>query len=365
MNRKTRPRDLIIHRAAFCIVFMLSCLLADFAQSQQKTSYTIATIERKPFAFKEEGEWTGFSIDLWKETAKIMAVKSDFVEAENFTELLELVKWSDADLAAANISVTLSREQSLDFSQSIFDAGMLIMMPIKREANVFAAIFTPSLFLWLGGAAVLLVIAANLIWLSERRHTDEFKTGYLQGVVNGLWWAVNVVTQAGFDIASPMTRTGRLLAFGLIVVGLFVVGAFVAQITASLTVGQIVNRVEGLQDLHGKRVGTTAGSSIADYLTTNSVRFEGYPSTTMLFEALREGELDAVVHDAPILAYYVAHEGRGQYETVGRIFNHEKYAFALPSGAPRREEIDRALLLLQENGTYDTLITKWFGEDYR
>ena len=338
---------------------------AEQTNAQTENSFTVATIERKPFSFKEDGAWTGFSIDLWSEVAKVAALRSEYVEADNFSDLLELVRWSDADVGVANISVTFSREQSLDFSQSIFDAGMLIMMPKAREANVFSAIFTPALFLWLGGAAVLLVIAANLIWLSERRHTEEFKTPYLKGVMNGLWWAVNVVTQAGFDIASPITRTGRLLAFALIIVGLFVVGAFVAQITASLTVGQIINRIEGVEDLHGQRVGTTAGSSIAKYLTANSVRFEGYPSTAALFAALENDELDAVVHDAPILAYFVANEGRGKFETVGRIFNHEKYAFAMPSGAARREEIDRALLLLHENGTYNALITKWFGEDYR
>lgn len=350
------------------LIALLATILSFGAEpslGQTKNTFSVATIERKPFAFKEDGVWTGFSIELWNEVASIMAVRSQFVEAENFPDLLEMAKWSDVDVAAANISVTFSREQSMDFSQAIFDAGMLIMMPSALEANVFSAIFTPALFLWLGGAAGLLFIAANLIWLIERRHTNEFNTGYLQGLTNGLWWALNVVTNAGFDIVSPITRGGRLLAFALIVVGLFVVGAFVAQITASLTVGQIVNRVEGISDLHGKRVGTTEGSSIAKYLNTHSVRFEGYPSTRALFDAIIAGELDAVVHDAPILAYFISTEGRGQFETVGRIFNHEKYAFALPSGALRREEIDRALLLLQENGTYDALIEKWFGEDYR
>ena len=84
-----------------------------------------------------------------------------------------------------------------------------------------------------------------------------------------------------------------------------------------------------------------------------------------MFEALEDGKIEAVVHDAPILAYYAQTTGKGRFETVGRIFNPEKYGFAMQSGNERTEEVNRALLKLREDGTYTALLEKWFGVEYQ
>ena len=352
-------------RCAFFLAIFAFSLSAWPVLAQQKTEFTVATIERKPFAFQNEEGWTGFSIDLWAEVAKEIAVTSNFEPVDKFGDLIDAVKWRDVDIAVANISITYAREQSMDFTQPIFDAGLMVLMPIQPSADIFSAILNRDLLLWIAGAIFLLFIAANLIWLVERREGEEFQTSWRKGVSRGLWWAVNVVTQAGFDIASPTTRAGRMLAFGLILLGLFVVGAFVAQITAALTVNQIVNQVDGYEDLYGKRVGTTSGSTSANFLTAQSIRYEGYDNIDDMFAALDSGEVDALVHDAPILAYWAETVGKGRFQTVGRVFNAEKYGFALPTNNDRIEEINRALLKLRENGTYDALIDKWFGADYQ
>ena len=51
------------------------------------------------------------------------------------------------------------------------------------------------------------------------------------------------------------------MAYLLIIIGLFVVSAFVAQITASLTVETLRSQVGNVNDLRGKSVGTTEGST--------------------------------------------------------------------------------------------------------
>lgn len=72
---------------------------------------------------------------------------------------------------------------------------------------------------------------------------------------------------------------------------------------------------------------------------------------------------DAVVYDAPILAYYASHKGRGRVKLVGRIFQNENYGFALRTNSPYREAINQAILTLKENGTYQTIYHNWFGEE--
>ena len=354
------------------ILFLLALVLPNTLPAQESNTtlqpnsgFTVATIERKPFAFQNEEGWAGFSIDLWREIANELSIETRFIETESFTELLSAVEDGAAQAAVANISITYEREERMDFSQPIFDSGLMVLSKADGSPGIFSILFNPELLLWLGGAAVLLFLAANLIWFFERRHNSEFNQSYWKGLGDGLWWAFIAVLDAGFDIAAPTTKAGRILAFSLILLGLFVVSAFVAQITASLTVGQLNAQVSGYEDLYDKKVGTTSGSTSANFLIAKSIRHTGYDKIEDVFKALEEGQIDAMVHDAPIVSYYAQTSGRGRFTTVGRLFNPEKYGIALPSGSQRVEEINRALLRIRENGTYQGLIEKWFGDNYQ
>ena len=79
------------------------------------------------------------------------------------------------------------------------------------------------------------------------------------------------------------------------------------------------------------------------------------------YQALQQGQVDAVVYDAPVLLYYASHEGKGKVQTVGSIFRKENYGIAFPANSPLRKPVNEALLKLKENGTYDQLYAKWFG----
>lgn len=355
-------RFFILLLCAFCIS-LTSTWMGQPALAQQELS--VATIERKPFAFKENDVWTGFSIELWQAIAENLGVTTRFIETETFPELLGQVEKFYADAAIANISITYQREESMDFSLPIFDSGLMVLAPAGGSASIFDVILNRELFMWLGGAAVLLFGAANLIYLFERHRHPQFGRSYWSGLGEGIWWTFNAIMNAGFEIATPSSRSGRVLAFGLIILGLFVVSAFVAQITAALTVGQLTSQVGGYQDLYDKRVGTTSGSTSASFLTEKSIRFKAFDDISEVFAALEAGDIDAMVHDAPILSYYAATEGRGRFTTAGRVFHPEKYGIALPSVSSRREDVNRAILRIREDGTYEALIEKWFGGDYQ
>jgi polar amino acid transport system substrate-binding protein len=332
---------------------------------------TISTIERAPFSFPTEAGWGGFSIDLLEVVAERMDWELDFQRAESFPEMLAAVEAGTADLAVANISITSDREESLDFSQPIFDAGLAILVPESGQGEIFSVLFSWELMVWVGGAFLLLMLAGVVIWLIEAKPEDrgqpadnDYDDGKIGGPGEGIWWAVNVVTQAGFDIPSPKTRGGRFVAFGLILVGLFAVSAFVAQITAALTVNELNNQVSGYQDLYGKRVGTTEGSTSAQFLAKEALGHVSYESLEAMFAGLESNRLDALVHDAPILAYYAHNRGRGKFSLAGRVFREEKYGFAMQEEHWVREDLNRALLEIREDGTYKELVVKWFGENY-
>lgn len=321
----------------------------------------VATVERPPFAMRNGSEFQGFSIELWREVAAALDRPTEFVEAPDIPTLLAQVENGDVDAAIANITVSSKREEVLDFSQPMFDAGLRIMVRNDGSgASVLSALFDAEILGLLAFATVFLFVVGNVMWLLERRQQEYFQTDYGEGAFRGFWWALNLVVNGGFEERMPQTWLGRLFAVFLVVSSLFVVSAFVAQITATITVSELQSQIGGINDLYGKQVGTTNGSTAAEFLDQRALTSEGFADTEALFAALESGRIDAVVHDAPILAYYAATRGRGRVQVVGDMLQPEKYGVAFPEGSPLVEPVNRALLKLREDGTIASIHDRWF-----
>jgi polar amino acid transport system substrate-binding protein len=330
----------------------------------QVSAFKVSTIERKPFAFKVDDQWTGFTIDLWNMIAANLNGQTEFVEAAKFSDMLDMVTKKEVDAAAANISITSSREALMDFSQPIFDSGLLILSRKVDGGSIWTALLNPQLISLMLGAVGLFIVAGGLIAFFERNNPHFQDTKKPKGLEEGIWWAVSVVTNASFTIFTPLSAAGRALSYLLIVIGLFVVSTFVAQITASLTVETLRTQVDGVNDLRDKRVATTSGSTSSRYLLTQAIDHQTFDQLSDMYVALESGDIDAIVHDAPILAYYAKTEGKGKFQTSGRVFSPEQYGIAVPENSMLREQINREVLSLRETGEYRKLVTKWFGSNY-
>jgi len=105
----------------------------------------VMTVERKPFAFQQDGIWIGFAIELWKAVAGLYDIETEFVGSDTFSEMLNAVEDGFVDAAVANISITHSREQRMDFSQPIFDAGLIVLMPKTNSPSIFSIILSALL----------------------------------------------------------------------------------------------------------------------------------------------------------------------------------------------------------------------------
>jgi len=361
--------ELLLRRFFLILIFLLVPAPGVSTAQEAATGPTvlkIMTIERQPFTILKAGKYSGFSIDLWQAVAGQLNVRTQFITATTFSGMLDAVKSGAADAAVANISITSAREEVVDFSQPIFDAGLQILIRENSgSAGILSALLTWEIFAWLALGGLVLFVAATLMWFFERRTQPYFDHPYREGIWRSFWWALNVVVNGGFEERIPNSWPGRAFAVLLVVASLFVVSIFVAKITATLTVGELRSSIQSLSDLYGKKIGTTAGSTTASFLKSRSVRFAGFKDIKSMFAALESGQLDAVVHDAPILAYYAATRGRGIVRTTGKIFRPEKYGIAVQQGSALVEPINRSLLKLREDGTYRALVEKWFGDTYQ
>jgi polar amino acid transport system substrate-binding protein len=160
----------------------------------------------------------------------------------------------------------------------------------------------------------------------------------------------------------PKHWVGRSLAILWGFAAIIFVALYTANLTANLTVEQIESRITGPDDLYGKSVVTVANTTSVDYLQGMGIGFTPMPTIEDCYRAVEQGH-EAVVFDAPVLRYYVTHQGVGKAEIAGPRFHDEDYGLLFQLGSDLRKPVDGALLAIREDGTYQTIYRKWFGSD--
>lgn len=345
-----------IASALFAVCLALPALAQDL---------TVSTVTRAPFSIVENSADTGFSIELWRSVAKNLGRDFQLIRHDSFAEMLEAVKSGSSDAAIANISITSQRELDMDFSHPIFASGLRTMTPLQSASNfsIIWALASWDLFFAIMVAFGLLLVGGMLMWRFERDQQEYFDKPAAQAVFPAFWWALNLVVNGGFEERMPRSFMGRIFGVILVISSLFIVSIFVARITAAMTVSAIESSVTSVHDLYGKRVGTVTGSTADLFLQGRDIRIQGFDDFQDVLTAFESKGLDAVVFDAPILAYYVNTTGAKIAQLAGPTFQHESYGIALPTDSELIEPINQSLLQLREDGTYSKLHRKWFGED--
>lgn len=334
------------------------------AQSAEKI-IKVATRVIPPFVIQEDNRLTGFSIDLWRSIADEINVKSEFLIQPDVNQLLNTVKSGQAEIGISAVSITSDRYKSFDFSQPILESGLQILVRDESASHAswlsaFTVLISPALLQLVGLMLVLIVISAHIIWWFERRHPRGMiaNTAYFPGIFQACWWAAaTLATQAD---EMPKGATARVVAIFWMFTSVVFVAYFTATVTTSLTIQQLRGTINGPEDLPGQRVATTAGSTSALYLQQHNAQVLEFPKIEDAYDALLSNKAEAVVFDAPVLLYYASRQGRGKVHTVGAIFRQENYGIVLPPNSPYEKAINKALLTLRENGTYQDLYSKWF-----
>lgn len=323
----------------------------------------VAVREVPPFVFETAGGFRGFSIDLWAEVAARLDVDYIIEDRATITELLDSVRDNETDLAISAISITEQREETLDFSVPMFRSGLQILAPASAGLSVgdtIASLLRPSILQFIALAVFFVLGIALLIWAVERiaaRHNGR----PLPGLGSTLY-----DTATSFLREEPVGERGRSrLGKALTLIWLCVAVMFGIMlegiVTAHLTVEQLSSQVQGLSDLYDKRVYTVGGSTASDFLATADLTPHLVDHIEEAFVLLMRGEADALIYDAPVLKYLELTRGENRVQLVGDPFRLEYYGIALPQGSPRKESIDRALLAIMEDGTYERLLAQWFS----
>ena len=346
---------------AFCLLGLLNLEVSASEPLQ------IGTIERPPFATEDSnGQWSGFAIDLVAAISERTGLPYQLQKETVFVDMLGRVQRGETQMAAANISVTSAREEVMDFSQPIYTTGLQILTRADyNKINYWQIIWESGLLLLLGGALLVLLIVAHLMWFFERgenaRH-DYFRDDYWGGIWDAFWWAFVICTMGGFEKERPEHMIGRILAVFWILTSLFFISTLTAKITSALTVAELSNGINSYEDLRGKTVGAPKGTTISEFLDRQQIPYRQYDDFSQTLTDLEAGKLEAIVGDAAVARYYAQTQGKGTVAIAGEVFATSNIAFAFPENSPHFEIINQALIAMQEDGSFGELQQRYFGQ---
>ena len=122
------------------------------------------------------------------------------------------------------------------------------------------------------------------------------------------------------------------------------------------------NAIASFEDLENKKIavaiGTTGAKSAGGIPGAEVVTFD---NSALALQELSNGNVDAVVNDAPVTLYAIKVGNLNNVEVVGELLTEEYYGIALPKNSPNLEKINDALDELLKSGRYRQLYQKWFA----
>jgi len=122
--------------------------------------------------------------------------------------------------------------------------------------------------------------------------------------------------------------------------------------------------ITALEDLAGRRIAVQIGTTGADQAAeVEGATVSTFDSAPLALQELANGNADAVINDAPVTLDAIQSGNISGIKVVGELVTEEFYGIALPKGSPNLEIINSGLATILEDGTYDEIYQKWFGND--
>ncbi len=330
---------------ACAVLWLLTLIVASTAAA---APLRVGTKHAPPFSYRDaSGEWTGTSIELWEALATDLDAEYVF-EERDLQGLLEGLEDGSLDVVAAALTVTAEREKTIDFTHPFHTTGLAVVVrddqrPIWLKAVGLLA--SKSFLLLVLTVGALQLVVGTVVWTLERRaNPEQFGDGNpWQGLLAGFWWSTVTMTTVGYGDKTPKTTAGRVVAQGWMLCSIVIVSVFTATIASNLTVEQLSSRVQSASDLRNAKVGVAEASTSDIYADARDIDVVRMATVDDALAALQREEIDAVVHDAPLLKDALHDPAYVDLKLLGFRFQRQDYALAVPSGSPLRESINIAL----------------------
>ncbi|CAF1360483.1 unnamed protein product, partial [Adineta ricciae] len=297
--------------------------------STSGVTFRIAMIESSPFTMKTEvkdrlGNSTTKLIGYMPDLLEYLRSKMGFIPQivlvpsnHSYNGLIDEVASGMYDLVVADVTITAARREKVDFSISVFDNSLRIIVRNAVEVSIdLIGYLKPfSRTVWLSLLAAM-VYAGGLIFLFERQQNEILRErSTASAMILSVWFSMGTLLGNGVDF-HVATAAGRILTVGLYVLSLILIAAYTANLASDLTIQKSTSLISGIDDIRsGKipfsRIGIIADSSIEDYylreISDGSRNFYPIQGVGDIYAKLLDETIDAAIMDVGPLEYMTSY----------------------------------------------------------
>ncbi|XP_040296151.1 glutamate receptor 1 isoform X3 [Bufo bufo] len=377
----------------------------------QNRTYIVTTILEAPYVmykknadeFEGNDKFEGYCVELAQEVAKHVGFKYKLEivrdgkygardsDMKAWNGMVGELVYGRADLAVAPLTITLVREEVIDFSKPFMSLGISIMIkkPQKSKPGVFSFLDPLAYEIWMCIVFAYIGVSVVLFLVSRfspyEWHNEEFEEGRDQpstdhsnefGIFNSLWFSLGAFMQQGCDI-SPRSLSGRIVGGVWWFFTLIIISSYTANLAAFLTVERMVSPIESADDLAKQTeitYGTLDSGSTKEFFKRSKIAVFEKMWTYMrsaepsVFVKTTEDGMNRVRKSKGKYAYLLEStmneyiEQRKPCDTmkVGGNLDSKGYGIATPKGSALRNPVNLAVLKLNEQGLLDKLKNKWW-----
>ncbi|XP_060529353.1 uncharacterized protein LOC132703854 [Cylas formicarius] len=280
-----------------------------------------------------------------------------------------------AHMSFAALSVSSARSEVIDFSSPYFFSGVsFLAAPQQRSEIPLMAFLLPfSMELWIAILTSLNITAIAVAiyeWLSPfglnpwgRQRSKNFSMSSALWVMWGLLCGHLVAFKA------PKSWPNKFLINVWGGFSVIFVASYTANIAALIAGLFFHNTVSNYHDrsLLSQKVGAPQSSAAEYYVQKANQMLWQHMSKYSLenvedgVKRLKNGSLDILIADTPILDYYRATDHGCKLQKIGDTINEDTYAIGMTKGFPLKDSISAVIAKYSSNGYMDILQEKWYG----
>ncbi|XP_056009393.1 glutamate receptor 2-like [Ostrea edulis] len=341
----------------------------------------------------------GFTVDLTEKIAKRLNLKYrlELVGDNQFGRQDEQTgKWNGimgelidgtADMAVAPLTITLKRENVVDFTKPFMDVGISIMIkkPEIEKPGVFSFMKPFSIQIWMFILLAYAAVSVGLFFVcraspyewrklfpgTTMKYENEFS------LVNTFWFSAGALMLQGSD-ACPRSLSGRVIGTVWWFFVLIIISTYTANLAAFLTIERLVTPIASADDLEAQteiKYGTVRSGSTREFFEMSTVptfrkmgefmKFNDQYNVKKISEGIKR------VKDSKGKYAFLLESTSNEYANsrepcdtmmVGRNLNSKGFGIATPLNSPLRDELNLVVLELKEDGTLHRLKRRWWHD---
>ncbi len=305
------------------VLVLLLCGTDPVASQPAPVAVKVAVYVAPPFVMQSADGYTGFSWELWQQAAAELKLTYDVQSVASISQLLQLLRDRQIDIAVADLSITGARFHTMDFTEPYIDAGLRIMIDEDRHTGMGSLMTELRLgghlriYGWIGVFIVLGTIALTLI---DRRYHPEFPARWTDGLAEAFYHVMSVATSGSTSHRNLLGAIGRILGAIWLACGVAVVAYVTSSITSVMTVSKMAYQINDFNDLRGKHVGVLEASVGEAFSREAMLDVQSFATMEEAVDALLKREISAIVDDAPQLEWYDKAHPELPITVVGPVF---------------------------------------------